>query len=165
MSSNFGEIIQKLISVFGKKPARGLPITQATPLRTAPESGDFYTWRKRQTDSRSGSAESTRRIETPEKGKGGPWLTWRSLLLGFSWLGLIWRHEYLVPTLLFGITWPQDYLILSELVINDITITWYSMTLAHMTSEVPGTPWIGLTWPNDYLVSHALGLHDVMSTW
>ncbi len=25
MSSNFGEIIKKLISVFGRKPARGLP--------------------------------------------------------------------------------------------------------------------------------------------
>ncbi len=61
MSSNFGEILKKLIPVFGKKPS--------TPLRTAPESGDFYTWRNRQTDSRS--AESTRRIEMPEKGRGG----------------------------------------------------------------------------------------------
>jgi hypothetical protein len=37
-------------------------------LRTAPESSGFYTWRKRQIESRS--AESTRRIEQGEKGRG-----------------------------------------------------------------------------------------------
>jgi hypothetical protein len=52
--------------VWGKARQRA---TQATPLRKAPESGDFYTWRKRQIESRS--AESTRQIETLEKGKGG----------------------------------------------------------------------------------------------
>jgi hypothetical protein len=67
MSSNFGEIIKKTNFCVWKKARQRA--TQATPLRTAPESGDFYKWRKCQTDSRS--AESTCRIETPEKGKGG----------------------------------------------------------------------------------------------
>jgi hypothetical protein len=68
MSSNFGEIIKKLIPVFGGKPSRGLP-KPPPPPRTAPETGDFYTWRKRQIE--SPSAKSGRPIETPEKGKGG----------------------------------------------------------------------------------------------
>jgi hypothetical protein len=68
MSSNFGEIIKKLIPVFGEKPGRGLPKPPPLP-RLAPESSNFYIWRKRQIH--SPSAESTRRIETPEKGKGG----------------------------------------------------------------------------------------------
>ena len=38
MSSNFGEIVKKLIPVFGKKPARGLPSTD-------PGVGDSHTWR------------------------------------------------------------------------------------------------------------------------
>ncbi len=33
MSSNFGEIIKKLISVFGRKPARGLPKPPPTTPR------------------------------------------------------------------------------------------------------------------------------------
>jgi hypothetical protein len=66
MSSNFGEIIKKLIPVFGEMPARGLP--KPPPLPTASESGVFYTWRKRQIE--SPSAKSTRRIETGEKGRG-----------------------------------------------------------------------------------------------
>jgi hypothetical protein len=61
-----GEIIKKLISVFGKARQRA---TQATPLLTAPESSGFYTSRKRQIEPRS--AESTRQIETRRKGKGG----------------------------------------------------------------------------------------------
>jgi hypothetical protein len=32
MSSKFGEIIKKLISLFGEKPARGLPKPPPTPL-------------------------------------------------------------------------------------------------------------------------------------
>jgi hypothetical protein len=39
MSSKFGEIIKKLISVFGEKPARGLPKPTPTPLR--PDSVEF----------------------------------------------------------------------------------------------------------------------------
>ncbi len=39
MSSKFGEIIQKLISVFGEKPATGLPKPPPTPLR--PDSAAF----------------------------------------------------------------------------------------------------------------------------
>jgi hypothetical protein len=66
MSSNFGEIIKKLNPVFGEKPARELP---KPPPCAAPESGDFYTWRKRQIE--SPSAKSGRPIETLEKGKGG----------------------------------------------------------------------------------------------
>jgi hypothetical protein len=71
MSSNFGEIIKKLIPVFGEKPARGLPkpTPPPSPPGMAPESGDFYTRRKRQIE--SPSAESTRPIEMPKKGKGG----------------------------------------------------------------------------------------------
>ncbi len=48
MSSNWREIIKKLIPVFGEKPARGLPKPHTPSPRTAPESGDFYMWRKRQ---------------------------------------------------------------------------------------------------------------------
>ena len=66
MSSDFGEIVKKLIPVFGEKPARGLP-KPTPPPRTAPESGDFYTWRKRQIE--SPSAKSGRPIETPDGGK------------------------------------------------------------------------------------------------
>ncbi len=65
MSSYFGEIVKKLIPVFGEKPARGLPETP----RTAPGFGDFYTWRKRQIE--LPSAKSGRPIETPECGVGG----------------------------------------------------------------------------------------------
>jgi hypothetical protein len=39
MSSKYGEIIKKLISVFGEKPARGLPKPAPTPLRR--ESAEF----------------------------------------------------------------------------------------------------------------------------
>jgi hypothetical protein len=39
MSSKFGEIIKKLISVFGEKPARGLP--KPTPTPTSPDSAEF----------------------------------------------------------------------------------------------------------------------------
>ncbi len=39
MSSKFGEIIKKLISVFGEKPARGLPKPPSTPPR--PDSAAF----------------------------------------------------------------------------------------------------------------------------
>ncbi len=39
MSSKFGEIIKKLISVFGEKPARGLPKPPPTP--PCPDSADF----------------------------------------------------------------------------------------------------------------------------
>ena len=66
MSSYFGEIVKKLIPVFGEKPARGLP---KTPPPTAPGFGDFYTWRKRQIE--LPSAKSGRPIETPECGGGG----------------------------------------------------------------------------------------------
>ncbi len=68
MSSNLGEIVKKLIPVFGEKPARGLP-KPTPPPRTAPESGDFYTWRKRQIE--TPSAKSGRLIETPDWGGGG----------------------------------------------------------------------------------------------
>ncbi len=64
MSSKFGEIIKKLIPVFGGKPATGLP----KPTCTAPESGNFYTWRKRQME--SPSAKSGRPIETLDWGGG-----------------------------------------------------------------------------------------------
>ncbi len=63
-----GVVDKKLIPVFGEKPARGLP-KPPPPPRTAPESGDFYTWRKRQIE--SPSAKSGRPIETPDEGKGG----------------------------------------------------------------------------------------------
>jgi hypothetical protein len=59
MSSNFGEIIKKLISVFGKKPARGLP--KPPSYHTTPGFGAFCTWRKRQIEWRS--VESTLPIE------------------------------------------------------------------------------------------------------
>jgi hypothetical protein len=39
MSSKFGEIIKKLISVFGEKPTRGLPKPPPTPPR--PDSTAF----------------------------------------------------------------------------------------------------------------------------
>jgi hypothetical protein len=69
VSSNFGEIIKKLIPVFGEKPARGLPKPPLPPPHTAPESGDFYMWRERQIE--SPTAKSGRPIETPDGGKGG----------------------------------------------------------------------------------------------
>jgi hypothetical protein len=52
------EIVKKLIPVFGEKPARGLP---------KPESGDFYTGRKRQIE--SPKAKSGSPIETPDWGQ------------------------------------------------------------------------------------------------
>jgi hypothetical protein len=39
MSSKYGEIIKKLISVFGEKPARGLPKPPPTP--PYPDSAEF----------------------------------------------------------------------------------------------------------------------------
>ncbi len=67
MSSKFGEIIKKLISVFGRKPARGLPMPP--PHHTASGFGGLYTWRKLGIGPQS--AESTRQIEMQRKGKGG----------------------------------------------------------------------------------------------
>jgi hypothetical protein len=61
MSSNFGEIVKKLIPVFGEKPARGLP---KPPPRTAPGFGDSHTRRKRQ-------IESPRRQIRPPKWDAG----------------------------------------------------------------------------------------------
>jgi hypothetical protein len=89
MSSNLGEIIKKLIPVFGEKPARGLP--KPPPPRTAPESGGFYTWRKRQIE--SPSAESTHRIETPEKGKGGKISRFLNNLTTKQYLKMLLSHE------------------------------------------------------------------------
>jgi hypothetical protein len=67
MSSNFGEIVKKLVPVFGEKPARGQP--KPPPIRTAPGFGDSHTWRKRQIE--SPSAKSGRQNETLEWGRGG----------------------------------------------------------------------------------------------
>jgi hypothetical protein len=39
MSSKYGEIIKKLISVFGEKPARGLP--KPPPTQPRPDSTEF----------------------------------------------------------------------------------------------------------------------------
>jgi hypothetical protein len=66
MSSKFGEIIKKLISVFGEKPGRGLP---ATPHPTASRFRGLYTWRKRniRTQTRNPPTELGR----GEKGRGG----------------------------------------------------------------------------------------------
>jgi hypothetical protein len=66
MSSKFGEIIKKLISVFGEKPARGLPKPPPTPPR--PDSAAFT---RGENTILGRDAESTRRIETRRKGKGG----------------------------------------------------------------------------------------------
>ncbi len=44
MSSNFGEIIKKLLSVFGEKPPEGYP---SHPQHTAPGFSCLDTWRKR----------------------------------------------------------------------------------------------------------------------
>jgi hypothetical protein len=88
MSSNLGEIIKKLIPVFGKSPPEGYP---SHPTRTAPESGDFYTWRKRQIESRS--AESTCRIETPEKGKGGKILRFLNNLITKQYFNVLLSHK------------------------------------------------------------------------
>jgi hypothetical protein len=63
MSSNFGEIIKKLIPVFGEKPARGLP--KPPPPRTAPESGNFSQG-ERQIES-----PSAKRLRHRMKGRGG----------------------------------------------------------------------------------------------
>jgi hypothetical protein len=67
MSNNLGEIIKKLISVFGRKPARGLP--KPPTHHTASGFGGLYMWRKHQNGLRN--AESTRRIDMRRKGKGG----------------------------------------------------------------------------------------------
>jgi hypothetical protein len=70
MSSNFGEIVKKLIPVFGEKPARGLPKPPPPPPpRTVPGFGDSHTWRKCQIE--SPSAKSGRPNETPEWGRRG----------------------------------------------------------------------------------------------
>ncbi len=44
MSINFGEIVKKLIPVFGEKPGRGLP-KPSPPSCTAPGFGDSHTWK------------------------------------------------------------------------------------------------------------------------
>jgi hypothetical protein len=63
MSSNFGEIVKKLIPVFGEKPARGLPKSPPPP-RTAPGLVDSHTWRKHH-------IESPRRQIRPPKWDAG----------------------------------------------------------------------------------------------
>jgi hypothetical protein len=66
MSSNLGEIITKLISVFGEKPVRGLPKLPPTTLRL-----DLVTF------TRGENAKLTRAPNPPavlrrgEKGRGG----------------------------------------------------------------------------------------------
>jgi hypothetical protein len=66
MSSNFGEIVKKLIPVFGEKPAK---LPRPPPPPTVPESGDFHTWRKCPIESRS--AKSGHLIDRPDWGGGG----------------------------------------------------------------------------------------------
>ncbi len=62
ISSKYGEIIKNLISVFGEKPARGLPKPPPTPPR--PDYAEF-------TRGENADVESTRWIETRRKGRGG----------------------------------------------------------------------------------------------
>jgi hypothetical protein len=66
MSSKFGEVIKKLISVFGEKPARGLPKPPPTP--TASRFRDLYTWRKR--DIRTRTRNPPAGLRCIEKGRG-----------------------------------------------------------------------------------------------
>ncbi len=65
MSSKFGEIIKKLISVFGEKPARGYPIH---PHPTASRFSGVYTWRKR--DIRTRTRNPAAELRRGEKGRG-----------------------------------------------------------------------------------------------
>jgi hypothetical protein len=60
MSSKYGEIIKKLISVFGEKPARGLPKPPPTP--------PLYTWRK--CDFRTRTRNPAAELRRGEKGRG-----------------------------------------------------------------------------------------------
>ena len=66
MSSKFGEIIKKLISVFGEKPARGLP--KPPPHPTASGFRGVYTWRKR--DIRTRTRNPPAKLLRGEKGRG-----------------------------------------------------------------------------------------------
>jgi hypothetical protein len=65
-SSKYGEIIKKLISVFGEKPARGLPKPSPTPPRQ--ESAEFT--RGENAITGRGRGIQTRNWDA-EKGEGG----------------------------------------------------------------------------------------------
>jgi hypothetical protein len=67
MSSNFGEIIKKLTSVFGRKPARGLPKPPPTTLR--PDSAAFT--RGENAKYGRGARNPPTGLRRGEKGRGG----------------------------------------------------------------------------------------------
>jgi hypothetical protein len=92
----YAKIVSKLgdltvIPRVWEKPARGLPKPPHPPTCTVPESDDFYTWRKRLIE--SWSAESTRRIETPEKGKGGKILRFLNNLITKQYFDVLLSHK------------------------------------------------------------------------
>jgi hypothetical protein len=71
MSSNFGEIVKKLIPVFEEKPARGLP--KAPPPPPPPRRRDLATLTRGENAKLSRQdAKSGRQNETPEWGGGVP---------------------------------------------------------------------------------------------
>jgi hypothetical protein len=69
MSSNFGEIIKKLILVFGEKPARGLPKPPPPPPARCLDLADFTSGENAKLSRQA--PNSPARLRRQRKGRGG----------------------------------------------------------------------------------------------
>jgi hypothetical protein len=91
MSSNFGEINKKLNPVFGEKPARGLP--KPTPSAWCLNPATFTHGENTKLSHGVPTDQFTRRIETPEKGKGGEILRFLKNLIMKQYFYALLSHK------------------------------------------------------------------------
>ena len=89
MSSNFVEIIKKLISVFGRKPARGLP----KPPPSAPRLDSVTFTRGENAKLTRGAPNSPAGLRRGEKGRGGKILRFYNNLITKQYFNALLLHE------------------------------------------------------------------------